>query len=94
MKAKLTCTMYFDYESGYYDWDKPDGKFGYDYSLLRKGSVFDVYSTPEEIKQISTDLEISEPCGVICADKKGNWLGYENWQAFEKRGIWEVINND
>lgn len=89
MKVKLVCTMYFDFWSCNWDWVKPDGKLGDDYSLLRKGSVFRVYSTPEEIKQISAYLEISESCSVICADKKGNWFGYRDNVDFEKSRMWE-----
>lgn len=93
-KAKLICTMYNDFWSCNWDWVKPDGKLGDDYLLLRKGSVFTVYFTPEEVKQINNDLDIPDTYAVICADKKGNWFGYQDRIDFEKSRIWEMIERD
>lgn len=90
MKAKLVCTMYNTLD-GYVDWVKPDGKAGEDYEVIRKGSVFKVYSTPEEVKQISDDYDIPETYAVVCADKNGNWFGYQERIDFEKSRIWEMI---
>lgn len=93
MKAKLVCTMYNDYCSDFWDWVKPDSpaKAGEDYSFLRRGSIFDIYFTPEEVKQISKELDISETFAVICVDKNGNWFGYEDRADFDKSRIWKMI---
>ena len=94
MKAKLKRTLYFDYWAALWDWDKPDGDYGQDYSLLRTGSIFKVYHTPEELKEIIDELDLNEfamqGCHIILADKKGNWFGYRNWDELEETGFWEV----
>lgn len=90
-KAKLACTMYGTYD-GYCDWVKPtNGKAGEDYEVIRKGSVFTVYSTPEEVKRISDELGIEDTYALICAHKNGGWFGYYEIVDFEESTIWEMI---
>lgn len=80
MKVKTTCTLYFDWDNDCICIDKPNGRYGEDYSVIRRGTVFEVY----EDNNVALDLGVDEKYKIICFNKKGNWLGFENLKEFYK----------
>lgn len=91
MKVKTTCTLYFDYDSDYIDTDKPNGRCGDDYSVIRKGTIFEVLSDPIDTLNLYSDMGIDEKYQVICVDKKLNWIGFESMAEFYECRYFEVI---
>ncbi len=93
MKAKLTQTMYFDWHSGDLDRDKPSGRCGDDYSVIRKGTIFDVYSDPIDTHNLYSDMGIDERYKIICVDKNLDWLGFDSLKELYECDYLEVKEN-
>lgn len=93
MKVKTTCTLYFDWDNDCISMDKPDGRCGDDYSVIRKGTVFDVYSDITETYDLYSDMGIEERYKVICVDKNLDWLGFESLNELYKCNYLVVKDN-
>lgn len=90
MKAKLRKTLYFDFDVGEWDDQKPDGVKGRDYMVLRVGSTFRVYKDPEEVAKVQRDYEIPEDSKAILIDNKGNYFGYKSFDDLNNSGDWDL----
>ncbi len=82
---KSNQTIYHDYNSDCIDFNKPDGKCGEDYVMLRKGTIFYAREIEKE------KLGIEEKYNVILESNNGFWIYFENMaEVYKKEHLDEV----
>ena len=87
MKAKLTQTMYFDFYHEEWTDYKPEGAYTVDYDTLRKGTLPEVLTTPEELKEHGFQ---NTGYAVIAVHKYGYWLGFDSIEELKRFSVLKV----
>lgn len=93
--VKTVATLYFDYESGWWDLDSPKKmcddsmRCGKDYDYMRTGTVLNVYSG----REFFTDGELldNQVVALMKRGKKRCYIVFDNMEALDMTGWFREI---